>query len=106
MQNFGWYAVPESFKVYLKVDIDVAVKRAFDDQTRKNTETYVTLQEAKEKILYRHNEETNRWIEEYGANRDDMDNYDFVIDTTKLTPEQVCQAVLEEYQNWLKNNEE
>ena len=27
--RLGWYAVPESFKVYLTVDIDVAAKRAF-----------------------------------------------------------------------------
>ena len=35
MQNYGWYAVPESFKVYLKVDIEVAVERAFNDEARK-----------------------------------------------------------------------
>ena len=35
--RLGWYAVPESFKVYLKVDIDVAAKRAFYDENRKST---------------------------------------------------------------------
>ena len=34
--RLGWYAVPESFKVYLKVDIDEAAKRAFNDEKRKN----------------------------------------------------------------------
>ena len=38
MPNYGWYAVPASFKVYLKVDIDIAVERAFCDQARKETE--------------------------------------------------------------------
>ena len=33
--KMGWYAVPESFKVYLKVDIDIAAKRAFADENRK-----------------------------------------------------------------------
>ena len=36
--RLGWYAVPESFKVYLRVDIDEAAKRAFEDKKRKNTE--------------------------------------------------------------------
>lgn len=99
--KLGWYAVPESFKIYLKVDIDVAVKRAFDDATRKNTESYSNLEEAKEKILYRHREETRRWQEEYGVNRDDMSNYDLVIDTTNLNPDEVCKIVLEEYNKWL-----
>ena len=39
--RLGWYAVPESFKVYLTVDIDVAAKRAFQDNERKDTENFV-----------------------------------------------------------------
>lgn len=101
--KLGWYAIPESFKVYLKVDIDVAVKRAFEDQTRKNTEPFSSIEEAKEKILYRHHEETKRWIEEYGVNRDDMSNYDLVIDTTKLAPMDVCDTVVAEYIKWIEN---
>lgn len=102
--KLGWYAIPNSFKVYLKVAIDVAVKRAFEDAARKNTEPFASIEEAKEKILYRHREETNRWIEEYGVNRDDMSNYDLVLDTTLLTPDEVCNTVLNAYKEWLENN--
>ena len=100
--KLGWYAIPNSFKIYLKVDIDVAVERAFADAARKNTEPFASLEEAKEKILYRHQEETKRWQEEYGVNRDDMSNYDLVLDTTNLTPEEVCKEVLNAYENWLE----
>ena len=103
MQNYGWYAVPESFKVYLKVDIEVAVERAFNDVARKDTEPYSSKDEAREKILYRHTEETSRWIDTYGVNLDDMSNYDLVIDTTNLKPEEVCNKVITEYKNWLEN---
>ena len=34
--RLGWYAVPESFKVYLKVDIEVAAKRAFNNEDIEN----------------------------------------------------------------------
>ncbi len=103
MQNYGWYAVPDSFKIYLRVDISVAVERAFLDQARKDTEPYTSKKEAEEKIQYRHEQETKRWIEEYGVNRDDMSNYDFVIDTTSLSPEEICNRVIEAYQKWLEN---
>lgn len=100
--KLGWYAIPNSFKIYLKVDIEIAVKRAFEDATRKNTEPFASLEEARNKITYRHEEETRRWKEEYGVNRDDMSNYDLVIDTTNLTPKEVCNAVINAYENWLK----
>lgn len=103
MQNYGWYAVPESFKVYLKVDIEVAVERAFNDSARKDTEPYSSKDEAREKILYRHKEETSRWIDTYGVNRDDMSNYDLVLDTTSLSPEEICGKVITEYKKWLEN---
>lgn len=101
--KLGWYAIPQSFKIYLKVDIEVAVERAFQDAKRKDTEPFASIEEAREKILYRHGEETKRWKEEYGINRDDMSNYDFVLDTTNLNPQEVCDTVLKAYKKWLEN---
>ena len=100
--KLGWYAVPDSFKVYLKVDIDVAVKRAFLDPNRKSTEPFKDIEEAKKLILYRYQEENKRWKEEYGIQREDMSNYDFVLDTTHLTPEEVKEQVKEAYFRWLE----
>ena len=101
--KLGWFAIPSSFKVYLKVDIDISVKRAYEDSARKDTEPYKNIEEAKEKIIYRHKEETKRWIEEYGADRDDMSNYDLVVDTSNLTPEQVAEKILDEYEKWINS---
>ncbi len=101
--KLGWYAVPESFKVYLKVDIDVASKRVFNDVSRKDSENFETIEETRQKIIYRHNEENTRWFKTYGVNRDDMSNYDLVIDTTDITPDVVCDKVIERYNIWLKN---
>ncbi len=100
--KLGWYAVPDSFKVYLKVNIDIAVQRAYTDENRKNTEPFESIEQAKKAILYRHQEETNRWQEEYGINRDDMENYDLIIDTSKLSPDEVCDRALIEYKKWLE----
>ena len=49
--RLGWYAVPESFKVYLKVDLDVSAQRAFYDEKRKSTEKFNTVEEQKQDII-------------------------------------------------------
>ena len=100
--RLGWYAVPESFKVYLKVDIDVAAKRAFNDENRKATENFKTVEEQKEDIIRRYTMENERYYNLYGIRKDDMSNYDLVIDTTDLTPEEVAKKIEVEYDLWLK----
>ncbi len=100
--RLGWYAVPESFKVYLKVDIDIAAKRAFLDKNRKDTENFSTLEEQKQDMITRHNSENKRYLELYGVDRDDMSNYDLVIDTSNITPEQVAEEIEKEYKKWLE----
>ncbi len=99
--RLGWYAVPESFKVYLVVDIDVAAQRAFADENRKETEKFDTVEEQKADILKRYHMENERYWKIYGVHKEDHSNYDLVIDTTHLTPEQVAEQIIEAYQKWL-----
>lgn len=100
--RLGWYAVPESFKVYLKVDIDISAKRAFYDESRKSTERFETLEEQKKDIQKRYDLENQRYWNLYKIRREDMSNYDLVIDTTNLKPEEVAEQIKEEYFKWLK----
>lgn len=100
--RLGWYAVPESFKVYLTVDMDVAAKRAFYDADRKETEKFETIEEQKEDMLKRYKLENERYYKLYNVRKDDMSNYDLVVDTTNITPEQVADKIVEEYTKWLK----
>ena len=99
--RLGWYAVPESFKVYLKVDIDVAAQRAFNDPKRKSTESFETVEEQKADMIRRYKMENDRYWKLYHVHKDDMSNYDLVIDTTELTPEQTAKIIEEEYEKWL-----
>ena len=48
--------------------------------------------------------ENDRFFKIYGIHKDDMSNYDFVIDTTNLTVEEVKNEILEKYNIWLKEN--
>ncbi len=101
--RLGWYAVPQSFKVYLKVEIDVAAQRAFDDMNRKDTEKFDTVEEQKQDLITRHNLENRRYLSLYGVDRDDMSNYDLVIDTTNVTPEEVANEIERKYYEWLND---
>lgn len=102
MQDCGWYAVPESFKVYLKVDINVAAKRALADKNRKKTENFLTLEEQKADIQKRYMLENERYWQLYGVRKEDESNYDFVLDTSNLTPEEVADILEREYKKWLE----
>lgn len=99
--RLGWYAVPESYKVYLKVDIDVAAQRAFNDPNRKSTESFDTVEEQKADMIRRYKMENERYWKLYHVHKEDMSNYDLVIDTTKLTPEETANQIIEKYREWL-----
>lgn len=98
--RLGWYAVPESFKVYLKVDTDEAAKRAFYDENRKSTEKFGTIEEQKQDMIKRYKLENERYWKLYHVRKEDMSNYDLVIDTTNITPKEVAERIKQAYLKW------
>lgn len=100
--RLGWYAVPESFKVYLTVDIDEAARRAFYDENRKETEKFETIEEQKQDLIKRYELENERYWNLYHVRKDDLSNYDLVLDTTDGNPEKIADKIIEEYKKWLK----
>ena len=98
--RLGWYAVPESFKVYLTVDIDIAANRAFNDPNRKETEKFDTVEEQRADLKKRYELENKRYYELYNVRKDDLKNYDLVVDTSEITPEQAANKIIEEYEIW------
>lgn len=100
--RLGWYVVPQSFKVYLKVDITEAAKRAFEDNKRKYSESFATIEEQKEDMQKRYLLENERYYNLYGVRKEDETNYNLVIDTTNFTPQEVAKKIIEEYEKWIK----
>ncbi len=99
--RLGWYAVPESFKVYLKVDIDIAAKRAFLDAERKDTENFNTIEEQKEDMIKRFKLENERYYKLYNVRKENLENYDLVVDTSNISPADVAEKIITEYKKWL-----
>lgn len=101
--RLGWYSIPDSFKIYLKVDIDIAAQRAFNDEKRKETEKFETIEEQKADMIKRFNSENERFFRLYGVHKEDMSNYDFVLDTTNHTIEENAKIIEEEYKKMVRD---
>lgn len=102
--RLGWYVVPESFKVYIKADIDVASKRLKSFCVRRGIEEqYETQKEAKEAILRREALERERYKKQYGIDLDDEANYDLVVDSSVKGLFEVANEIATEYKKWLEN---
>lgn len=101
--RLGWYAVPESFKVYLTVDINEAARRAFNDENRKNSENFKTLEEQKNDLEKRFKLENERYYTVYGVHKEDKSNYDFILDTTNINKEEVVEIIIKAFEEWLAN---
>ena len=85
------------------MDLDVAARRAFFDEARKDSEKFNTLEEQKADIQKRYKLENERYWQLYQVRKDDVSNYDLVIDTTELTGEETADIIEKEYKKWLKN---
>lgn len=90
--RLAWFFIPHSFKVYLQVDIAIAVARILNDPAR-NSEQYQNRAEAIEKIRARKESENNRFLKKYGADCGNLNNFDVVINTNNKTPEFVSSLI-------------
>jgi len=91
--RMAWYFIPNSFKIYLQVNIDIAAERIFRDKYRKN-EKYPTFESAKKDIIHRRKSEHYRFLKYYKVDCKDVNNYDLVIDTSFSTPEEIVNLIL------------
>jgi len=99
--RLAWFFIPNSFKVYLTCDINVAANRISNDRQRKS-EQYVSQEEAIRNIIARKESENKRYMELYGADCSDLSNFDLVIDSSFITPEEVAGTIIAGYRVWIE----
>ncbi len=90
--RMAFHFVEGSFSVYLATDPIVSATRILNDN--RDVERFASVEEAASRIRIRRTSENKRYFEKYGVHITDLRNYDLVLDTTYLTPEEVAEAIL------------
>ena len=92
--RMAWHFVDKSFKVYVVVDNSVAAKRVIT-AGRGKEEQYASVEEAAKSLQKRKQLEDQRFAEMYAVNTTDFSNYDLIIDSSSITPEELMEIVYE-----------
>ena len=98
--RMAFHFVRGTFRVYLTVAPRVSAERILND--KRNGESFGTVAETEKRVAARRKSENLRYFEKYGVHIMDMQNYDLVLDTTVLTPEQVSDLILASLDVWQK----
>ncbi len=91
--KLAFHFIPDSIKIFLDVDLNIAAKRIFN-QKRKDEKENISLEQTKAKIRQREQSEIKAYTKLYNVNHHTHTYYDLVINTSKLTIKQTLNKVL------------
>jgi CMP/dCMP kinase len=102
--RLAWHWIPDSFKVYLDLNLNVAAERilAHIDPVRKAHE-HIPDDPAQyaEALRHRLELEATRYQAKYGVDLHDKSSFDLVVDTSAHKPHEVVELILRAYHEWL-----
>ncbi len=107
--RLGFYWIPESFKVYLDLDIQVATVRIYKDAVSNNMrmksgEKVNSLDLVAKQVKGRMETERERFRTLYNVDPYNTSRFDLVIDTSRHSPQTVALTVYDVYRRWLKTD--
>ncbi|MCC7574407.1 cytidylate kinase family protein [Candidatus Woesearchaeota archaeon] len=99
--RLGYHFIPDSYKIFLKTDVEVAAERILKSMNEENKERQQEgLKKDKNEIINslkkRRESEQKRYQELYDLNYEDETNYDLIIDTTNINAEEVSNKIIKE----------
>jgi len=103
----AWHLIPNSLKIYLKVDEKEGAKRIFKQlqeetgNARNEDKKVDSLENVLKSIQRRRKTDDLRYQKYYGINIRKSQNYDLFLDTTKLTRNEVFNRVI----TFIKSNQ-
>ncbi len=105
--RLGYHFIPDSYKIFLKTNVDVAAERIQKSMDEKNDErTREGLKNDKEEIIQslkrRRESEKKRYRELYNLDYEDENNYDLIIDTTNINADEVSKIAIEKIKEHYK----
>ncbi|HEU4677845.1 MAG TPA: cytidylate kinase family protein [Candidatus Paceibacterota bacterium] len=107
--RLGFYWIPESFKVYLDLDPDVAVARIFKDANLNTLrsdagEGGASMESVMDQVEERMRSERARFKKLYGVNPFSIEHFDLIIDTARHSPDTVAMTIFDTYKKWLASS--
>lgn len=97
--RMAWHFAKDTFKIFLTIDPMVAAERVMNNQ-RGAEEHYDSVEDACAGLVKRGNVERERFIQIYGVDYFDHNNYDLIVDTTTRTPEDIVGIIVENYEGY------
>lgn len=92
--RLSFYFMPQSVKIYFDCELNVAASRIFKDQ-RSSERAYAAIEEVVDDLKKRMDNDRQRYGKYYNIDCYNPKNFDYVIDTTRLTLDEVVDKVLE-----------
>lgn len=89
----SWHFIPHSLKIYIDVSLEEGANRIFKQLQKENNRNedkdLKTLEDVIESLKKRHKSDTLRYKKYFNIDVHDKNNYDYIIDTTNLSIEEV-----------------
>lgn len=100
--RISYHFIPQSFKLFLQVDLDEAARRVFASP-RTDEKPAQNVGEVKRSMQERLASDARRYKQYYGITYPDHKAFDLVIDTTDLTPNAILDKILRALQKFNPN---
>ena len=102
--RMAWHFAKDTFKIFLTIDPMEAATRVMKNQ-RGAEEHYETVEDACNGLLKRGSVERERFIQIYGVDYFDHNNFDLIVDTTSRTPDEIVAIIIENYESYCNDKE-
>lgn len=91
--RLSYHFIPTSLKLFLKVDAHEGAKRIFGDKREDEAEAD-SVEEVEERVKKRIESDKKRYQKYYGLDYEKKDNYDLIIDTTKISAKNATDKII------------
>jgi len=97
--RIAWYLIPDSFKVHLTVDPEVAARRLQVGRASV-VEAYLSVEDARQAIEKRYQSERRRFFRQHGVDITQHSHYDLVMDTSDMSADSVAAQLESAWMQW------
>ena len=102
--RMAWHFAVDTFKVFLTIDPMVAAERVMKNQ-RGAEERYDSVEDACAGLTKRGNVERERFMQIYGVDYFDPNNYNIIVDTTTRTPDEIVNIIINNFESYCKDKD-